>query len=241
MKKIILFTLTMIAGLSYAVGVDSVQPSTELSKENQLGQNIKLDVKVNIPKTSLKYVVYASGDNEKTISDTWELPTFYLSQDKTKAGFQGATPPKVYTRIVKDDGTVDTAATVKATYVIKHPDGFFEGNNDQALGPQGQTKYLIPTMLLPKAKLQEIAKKMGSDYVVSSNGNIRKGNDASTSPRYSAAKTLKLKSYQGVLSVEDYDYDEYYKLPAEDIAKLEALLGEELDIANGLYFEVQIQ
>lgn len=243
MKKVILFVSMAIS----VICATNQNLSEEVAKENQLGQNLKLDVKVTIPKEIVKYAVYSTNDKERTIKDTLSLPVFYLTQDSTKAGFQqGAEIPTVYTRIVRN-GEVDTVTNVNATYILTHPDGFFPNNVANAtLGPQGSVLFILPTSLLSKEKLEGIVSELnktgsGKNYFLSSTGSICKGSATQGSPRYAPAAMIKFHNYQGVLTVKSEPYNENYKLPAEDIAKIESLLAGEIPIAEGVHFVVKVE
>lgn len=232
MKKTILFLMGILLSFNSYGLIDS-------NKENQLGENLKVDVKINIPKTNVKYVTYASLDNGATMSDTLELPDFILSQNSAVAGFVDTPISIVYTKKIVDGQKVDLG-TEKVFYEIKHPDGFFFPGNDK-LGPEGRTSTKVPTTLLPKSVLEDIVKILGKDYRLNEHGNIVNGPGDAYYNRYAPAVNIVFHTANGTLDVKSVIYTkEVNCLPIEDVRKIEAYLKNKTPIAD-IFLEVTIE
>ncbi|MGL5413970.1 hypothetical protein [Cetobacterium sp.] len=225
MKKITLLIIGII--LSY-----NSYSLVESNKENELGENLKVDVRMTLPKEIIKYVVYASSDEGKTMEDTLVLPDFVMTQDTTKAGFQGATAPKVYTKRVVGGKVENLSSTEKVTYELTHPDGFMPKVLNDTI-KESSTSYRNITGYLPKSTLTQIVNMLGKDYVVSETGSIRKGSsDAVTTPAYVPGAQINMHNNKGILETTTPSYTHAFQIPAEDISKIETFIGSGLPLAK---------
>lgn len=221
MLKIKIFCCIFLVGFFRLYGIEE-------NNINQLGEKLKVNVKFSIPKNPIKYVVYASNDDGKTMSDTLQLPSFILSQDPNKAGFI-TSPPKVYTKRVVNGKLVDLEGTDKVTYTLTHPDGFMPKVLTDTMGPQGTTNNRLPINYLSKATLDRIVAILGNKYEVNDRGNIMiKG----TNKRYAPAATIKMLSHNGILEIASSKYEEFNKIPSEDIQKVENFISGGVSMAR---------
>lgn len=223
MKKILLILLGLLSIVVYA---------SDENIENQIGEKFKVDVKFTLPKEIIKYAVYASDDNGKTMQDTLNLPDFIMSQNSSKAGFVEV-PPKVYVKRVINGKMDELISTEKVIYELSHLDGFM--GESIALTDsieEGNTSYRQITAYLPKATLEDIIQNSGiKGYSISKAGSIVKTGTSPLQVYYPAAQ-INLKNNQGVLEATSPMNQSFFSIPADDIHKIEAYIGSGKSLGN---------
>lgn len=214
MKKILLLILSLLSVHTY---------SSNEKTENQVGKNLKLDVKFTLPKEIIKYVVFASDNDGKIMEDTLNLPDFVMSQELSKAGFL-VPPPKVYTKRIIDGKVEALSDTEKVTYVLIHKDGFMPVVLNDTI-KEGNTSYRQITGYLSKSTLEDIIKGSGiKGYSISSSGSIIKTGTSPLQAYYPAAQ-INMYNNNGVLETTSPPNKYTYPIPLEDRAKIETYIG----------------
>lgn len=222
MKKKLICLLSLLSLPLYATN-ENIK-----NEENQIGENLKVDVKFTLPKEIIKYVVFASKDNGKIMEDTLKLPNFIMSQDVAKAGFV-EDPPKVYVKRVVDGKISELTNTDKITYILEHTDGFMPNVLNDTIN-EGSTSYRQITSYLPKTTLDDIVKNSGiNGYSVSDNGSIIK---TGASEAYFPAAQINMFNNNGVLETTSPSNKYPYPIPKEDREKIESYIGSGKEIGN---------
>lgn len=215
MNKVLFFMLSLLSIQAFSVEEQQVK--------NQIGENLKVDIKFTLPKETIKYVVFASDDGGNTMKDTLELPDFIMSQDPAKAGFI-APPPKVYTKRIVGGKIENLSSTEKVTYVLNHTDGFVPNAEIDTI-ETGNTSHTQITSYLPKTTLENIVQRSGiKGYSMSRLGGIVQ---EGTSPikAYFPAAQINMHNNNGVLEITSPLNDNNSSIPPEDRAKIEAYIG----------------
>lgn len=221
MRKIWVIILSLLSIQLYAANEN---------RENQIGENLKIDVKFTFPKEIIKYIVYASDDDGKTMNDTLNLPDFVMSQDSSKAGFIAPTP-KVYVKRIINDKIEELASTEKVTYTLTHLDGFMPNVLNDTI-KEGSTSYRQITGYLAKSTLEKIIEGSGiTGYSISQNGSIIK-NGTSPSQVYYPAAQINMYNNKGVLETTSPTNNSSFSIPVEDRSKIEAYIGSGKPLGN---------
>ncbi|MGL5595610.1 MAG: hypothetical protein ACRDDH_16870 [Cetobacterium sp.] len=221
MKKILLIILSFVTTQIYG---------NDENIKNQIGENLKVDVKFTLPKEIIKYVVFASKDNGKSMDDTLNLPDFMMSQDSSKAGFIEP-PPKVYVKRIVGEEVVDLSSTEKVTYILNHIDGFMPTVLADTI-KEGSTSYRQITGYLAKSTLENIIEGSGiKGYSISQSGSIVKTGSSPLQAYYPAAQ-INMKNNDGVLETTSPKNNYSFSIPSEDISKIEAYIGSGKPLGN---------
>ena len=221
MKKILIFILSLLSSLTFAID-DKI--------ENQIGETLKVDVKFTLPKEIIKYVVYAEKNG--VIENSLNLPDFVMSQDSSKAGFVEP-PPKVHVKRILNGKMEDLSTTEKVTYILNHVDGFMPTVLNDTIEESG-TSYRQITGYLPKSTLEDIINNSGiNGYSISERGSIIK---TGTSPlqAYFPAAQINMKNNKGVLETTSPPNEYFYSIPKEDIVKIETYINKGKSLGNVL-------
>ena len=185
MKKVLLGLLALSA-VSMAVAPNLGDAATAGTNVFQTGQEgaISITGKITSEVPVVKYVVYASTDGTANKEDTLALKDFVLSQDASKAGFQG-TNPKVYVKRVGGTAGAETYEDLIAgddvKFKVTNPDlPNHPGFNVWAAA--GGTLSFGATQMLAKTTLQSIVDTIPGT-TIDAHGNIQKDTKIYLAPK----------------------------------------------------------
>lgn len=187
MKRIILtFLFYICSTAAFSLG------ENDMDKINELGENLKLNIKVTIPAQEISYLIYV--DNKGKKEETLNLPSFLLSEDKDKFGFVEECPKVCVKRVVNnkmEDLTMEEKEKIE--YTLINEKGYI--NDSINLKTPLQRNILS---FLSKDELQSMRNFLGDKYEISTDGDL-----ISENQKYIPTKDVHMAVVDGELIIRD--------------------------------------